>query len=1159
MSPNREPASYVPLKCQTDHSVLRSCVKIDDLVACAAERAHGYLAICDLNNVSGYYDFYVKCRKNGIKPIIGAAIDVRDEITASGEKKELSHRITLYCKNYAGLLNLFKIINSINLSAGRTPVSSETVFKYQQGLICAFSNVSSAVYKLNSMKFPGESDRFLKRYIENFGAGRLYFELWKDSVAHEDDANLLFLELAKKYDIKPVAVNNCQYLAPCDRLKGFAAIYALRNEMDFDTACAKLSGTGNFHFKSSQEMSEAFAHIQSALENARDLAFRCNVEIPREGFLIPQYPAAEGFTQHGYLSFLTRNRLSVLKDINYELYEHRLNIELDIIEKLDFSSYFLIVWDLVNYARQNSIPVGPGRGSACSSLVCYLLGITKIDPIEYQLTFERFLNPGRVKMPDIDIDFASSERYRIIEYAASKYGKDRVSQIITFSHFKHKALFNSLVKILRFPDNLIKNIAPVFNRSVADNPDITFEGIFLNSILNKFYNAESRVRDLCEIARSLLNNIKQVSIHAGGIVISPTGLFDNLPLSKPNGEMNVTAVEMNVLNELGYLKIDLLGINALEKIEQIRDAIQKYRGVSIDIEKIPLDDKKTFELISSGETYGIFQLETQLFRKFLPQLKPGCIKELAAAIALIRPGPIQANVLTDYALRKSGRAKIEYPLESMTPILKETYGLIVFQEQIMRIATDVFDYSYSEADIFREIMSKKAEDKIELERENFLQRARIKKIDARKAVEIFNLISKFARYCFNKAHSAAYSRVAYYMAYFMANYPLEYMVSLLNNDIRDRGPDYGVKINFLKRNRIAVYGVDINSSGLYHGIETRSGAPAMVHGLSSVALVSVNAASEIIAERDRNGPFVGINDFIARVVEAGGRVKITDLEPLVRCGAFDSIAAGMSRERILADFKNSAFTRKRVNDKNEAAGQINFLKPFSGAANRGIGERKFMPQAPAGEKSAFFLDDERSCILKHIKRISISDYSRSAGDSAQCEPAGQTVKSYGEIYNYNPLIAELELKDPFDVIGEYVIKLFVPQELLKKINSLAKGDIVFFEFEICEKRQAMDFSAAAGPAGGENILVLKEIAPYIEASYSFSAYIKAEENALAPEGLVLIKRLTERYEGSIPLFIKIGELTIATNKKINFSEKFIREIRSIEKLSAGIDFYIELK
>ncbi len=660
MSQYKEPASYVPLKCQTDYSILRSCVKIDELVAFAVARSHSYMAICDLNTVSGYYDFYIKCRRSGIKPIIGASVDICDII---GQRR-INHRVTLYCKNYGGLLNLFKIINAVNLlSAGDNHrpqvISSDTVLKYNQGLLCAFPNVLSAPYKLFSAQAAGQADEFIKRYIDSFGSDRLYFELWKDSVAREDEANLLFLELAKKYPVKPAAVNNCQYLLPQDRLKGFAAVYAMRNELDFKTACSKLGGAGDFHFKSSQEMSKAFAHIQSALENAKDLAFCCNVEINPEGFLIPGYAVSEGFTQHGYLDFLTRNRLGALKDINREVYEHRLSAELDIIEKLNFSSYFLIVWDLVNYARKSDVPVGPGRGSACSSLVCYLLDITKIDPIEYQLTFERFLNPGRVKMPDIDIDFASSKRYKIIDYAVEKYGKDRVAQIITFSHFKHKALFNSLAKVLELSDNLIKNILPLFNRAVSENPGILFSDIFNNTILNKYYNSESKVRLLCELSLPLLNNIKQASIHAGGIVISPSDLFDNLPLAKPNGAINVTAVEMNVLNELGYLKIDLLGINALEKIEQARSAVIKYRGIAIDIDKIPLDDKKTYELISAGETYGVFQLETPLFRKFLPQLKPGGIKELAAAIALIRPGPIQAHVLGEYAMRKSGRAKIE--------------------------------------------------------------------------------------------------------------------------------------------------------------------------------------------------------------------------------------------------------------------------------------------------------------------------------------------------------------------------------------------------------------------------------------------------------------------------------------------------------------------
>ncbi len=1158
----KEPASYAPLKCQTDFSLLRSCVKIDDLINYAAVRSHSYLAICDLNTVSGFYEFYIKCRRNGIKPIIGASIDICDNIAG----RALSHRVTLFCKNYAGLLNLFKILNKQNtleeLKDGRPGfISSKVIFENSAGLFCSFPNISSVVYKLSVHNQTEAANDFLKKYIEAFGPDRLFFELWKDDVVHEDEANLLFLELSKKYSaVIPAAFSNCQYLLPRDRLKAFAAIYAIRNDISFASACSKLGGTGNFHFKSSDEMTGMFSHIPGVLEASKDLAFRCNLEIEPDGFLIPQYPVADGFTQHGYLSFLTRNRLSGLVDINREAYEHRLSIELDIIEKLNFSSYFLIVWDLIGYARKNGVPVGPGRGSACSSLVCYLLDITKIDPVEYQLTFERFLNPGRVKMPDIDIDFASSQRYKIINYAVEKYGKDHVAQIITFNRFKHKALFNSLVKALEVSDSLIKNIAPLFNRVITDNPGISFEDVFKGTILNKFYNSEAKIRDLCEISKPLLNNIRQFSIHAGGIVISPFSLFENLPLSKSNGELNVSAAEMNVLNELGYLKIDLLGINALEKIEKVCSAVVESHGVKIDIDKIPLDDVKTYELISSGETYGIFQLETPLFRKFLPQIKPGSIKELAAAIALIRPGPIQAGVLNEYVRRKNGRAEIKYILENMAPALKETYGLIVFQEQVMRIATDVFNYSYSEADIFREIMSKKAEDKIELERERFLERARSKKIEIKIAVEIFDLISKFAKYCFNKAHSAAYSRVAYYMAYYMANYPLEYIITLLNEDIRNRGMEYGVKINFLKRNRIGVFNIDINLSGLYHSPEERDGVRFMRCGLLSAGMVSVNALDEIINERNQNGPFNGLDDFIVRTTgKAGGKVKFNDLEPLIKAGAFDSIAGGLSRERIIMLVRERLYINRRFYSKNESAGQTSFLKPPVETAGSNISARKFMPLSPAGEKSLFFLDDSRSCILKHIKRPSVIEIFKSLELKKMSQ--GAVLKSYGIIVDYNPAFARLSVKDPFDVIDEYIIELYAPSEILNKLNVFSKNDIIFFEFKIDKKRAAVDDDISMeGSARKENtILILTDIISYSAASYNFIAVIKAGSSDFSNEDLILIKRLTQRYEGVVPLFIKIGELTIATNKKIDFSEKFIKEVRSIERLSVNMDFYIDFK
>jgi len=1147
---------YVPLKCQTHYSVLRSCVKIDELIEFARSCGHRFLAICDHNTLSGYYEFYKKCSANGIKPIIGVSVDLSEARSASGSG--ISHRITLYCKNNKGLLNLFRILNKINLSENSSgaakniqPFGNDIIFEYSEGLICSFPSVSSMIYKLAASEKNVLAEKVIGDYLNVFGAERLYFELWKDGVAREDEANLLFLQYSKKYGIKPLAVNNCQYLNQFDRFNGFAAAYAIRNSVDLETARARVSNSGHFHFKSDEEIREAFSHIAVAVENAYELAFSCNVEAERPGFLIPEYVVPEGFTQSAYLSFLAKNSLETLKDVNLEVYLQRLERELKIIDELNFSSYFLCVRDIVKYARDNGIPVGPGRGSACSSLTCYLLDITRIDPIENQLMFERFMNPGRVKMPDIDIDFASSKRYAIIDYIAKKYGKNRVAQIITFNHFKQKALFNALCKIMNVGENLVKDITPLFNRIVSENPEMPFVDIFKNGILNKFYLNEKKISELCAIAPALLNNIRQASIHAGGIVISPNDISQCMPLARPNGEINVTALDMNALNELGYLKIDLLGINALEKIELIKEAILKSSGVDIDIEKMPLDDKKTFELISCGETYGIFQLETPLFRKFLPRIAPGDIKELAIAIALIRPGPIQGNIVQEYVLRKSGRSSVIYQLEAMKDILKETRGLIVFQEQIMRIATDVFGYDHSEADIFREIMSKKAGDKIEDERSRFIERAKRKKIDAGKASEIFELIAKFAQYGFNKAHSAAYSRVAYYMAYYMANYPLEYIMALLNNDIRNRGVEYNIKINFLRRCRIGVYPLDINKSTPYYSVENNSGQKGIRHGFLTIAGISLHSVEAMVAEREKNGFFLSADDFSSRMLVSGSKIKINELESLVKLGAFDSIASSMSRERIISTFQQTLFSKKNAAGRNESIGQITFsgnrAAPLSGP-----GLRKFMP--PAKTSSELFLDSERAAVLKHINLSSISKFIR---DSSINNESGRRL-SFGEIVSYDPVLTNLLVKDPFDAIGEYAFKLMVPEALMNKINLFSAGITVFFEFETKKGVTFISDDNLESVSPGM-IHSLISITSYQEASFNFRAYVKINMSDVDSQQLTLVKRITERHSGSIPLYIKTNLFTIATNKKVNFSESFIREIKSVEKLSANVEIYIDYK
>ncbi|MEZ7893287.1 MAG: DNA polymerase III subunit alpha [Candidatus Wallbacteria bacterium] len=1168
--------SYVPLKCQTHYSVMRSIIKVDQLVSYARSNDLRFIGMCDLNNVSGFYEFYSKCRNSGIKPIIGVSVDVCDN-PENIKNAGFNYRVTLFCKNKNGLKNVFKILNSGYLrepSAGGFYVDTDTVLSNSGDLICAMPAVMSFTYKLFKSGKTKNLDDYFKKYIDSFGGDRIFYELWKDGIPAEDESNLCHLEMSKKNGIRTVAVNNCQYINPRD-FKGYAAAYAMRNSVSFNDALEKLSNSARLHIKSAGEMSFLFSHIKGAVEATRDIAFECNLDLSDTALKMPGFNVPEGFNENSYLEFLSNNALGKLRPASLEIYQDRLKRELDIISGKDFSGYFLIVADIINYARKVGIPVGPGRGSACSSLVCYLTGITKIDPVEEKLMFERFLNPERVKMPDIDIDFASSGRYKIIEYIVSRFGIDNVAQILTFNHLKHKALFGVLFKLFEIPEVHSREFAQAVDKIISLDPNAPVEKIAKSPLTARVIAANGKFGDFLEAAEPLLNNIRQTSIHAGGVVIAPESLKKDVFLMRKNEGIYVTGLDMTALEGLGYLKMDLLGINALEKIEEIRAAVKTYSGVEIDIENINLGDKKTYDLISSGETFGVFQLETFLFRKFLPELKVSSIHELAVAIALIRPGPIEGNILKDYIVRKNKGAAYTYPIAALKNILDDTYGLIVFQEQVMKIAIEIFGYSYSEADTLRDIMSKKRTEKVDEEYQRFMQKAKARKIDFKIAGNIFGLISKFAQYGFNQAHSSAYSRIAYVMAYFMANYPAEYMLGLLNGEIKNHGRDHMLKIEFLRRRHIKVTGIDVNLSELYYSI-SKIGADTVIRtGFMRIPAISAITAHEIIEERKINGLYLSFGDFMERLAARAGKIRMNELDLIIKNGGLDSIGEGRSRERIASELSAFILNRKTAS-KTTDRGQITFFKPEE-AVNFKLAEKKFMPNSRAevsessDSQASFRFDIEKFYgreILKYVNilpldSINLLEYDEEPPENEtiieNCR-VSKIIRTYGVILNFEPAVMEVKIGG-ISKNCKKNFKFYVNQELAAKINRLNKFELVFIDFYI-KIRKFDDFNENNLPDILESeFFILKNIISYREASIDFKAYIEIKDEAGA-ENIeaslpALIKHAVERYPGEMPLFIKTGRFRIATNKKVNFSEKFVNGLKMTEKFSGRLNIYID--
>lgn len=1127
---------FAQLKCQTHHSILRSIAKTGDVVALAAKQGRRFLGICDHNTLSGFYEFYSACRSAGIKPVIGATVDVTDPAPwKSGTA--FGHRVTLFCKNREGLDGLISILNAGHLrrqEAGRAnlfAVDSSTIFEYSKNLICTLPGVTSFLGRGPA----ADPDGTLAKYIDSFGRERLFLELWKDSVPGEDEMNVRMLEISRKYELKTVAASNCQYLAPSHR-KSFAAAYAMRNGISLPAAMEKLERAGNFHFRSDAEFEGAFSHLGQSLENSLDIAFACNLEMEDTAPKMPGFGTPEGFSEDTYLEFISREELSRRRLSSQVKYAERLSRELEIIRSLGFSGYFLTVRDIVDHAKSSGIPVGPGRGSACSSLVCFLLGITRIDPIRENLMFERFLNPHRVKMPDIDIDFASAGRYEIIKYLIKRFGVDRVAQIITFSHFKHKALVWALSRILDAPSEAVHEMAGLMDRFVARDPHLGFSEVVRDAVFSKFERTGVWFRQMCEIAPPLLNNIRQTSIHAGGVVISPVSLPSSLPLHFPNDGVNMTALDMNSLEALGYLKMDLLGINALEKIEDIKKAIASAGAAPPDIDSVPLDDKKTFDLISSGETFGVFQIETRQFRDFLPKIRVSSIDELAVAIALIRPGPLRGGVVSDYISRKSGRSKPAYPIAGMEEILSETFGLIVFQEQIMRIATDIFGYSFSDADVFRDIMTKKKRDRVEGERARFIEAGQKRGITLQDSARTFDLIANFAEYGFNKAHSVAYSRVAYAMAYYMANYPAEYMTALLNSDVKARGLEFDMKIDFLKRRGIRLLELDANRSGLDYSIEQVDGSKHVRSGFMKIPGISTVSAAELVAERARGGEFRDFGDFLGRPYLTAGRSRLGELEAVIRAGAFDGIGGGASREAMVAALREAMSGKKRPRQAG-AAGQISFPDSQPGRP-----EGLFLREGPSWKAPPEFFDEIR--------------FVRASGVSAFLKQGSGAARIYGRASSFAPPTSEIVLSDIFNEGDSIAVKL--SGAAFEELTKIDRGDVIFVEASV-----AGSGGTLLTETGEERASMLSvttgSIISYREARLLFTSYIEIRAASVDGEAVSMIKHVTERYPGTIPLYIKTSEYTIATNRKVMVNERFVREISSIAGLSGEVEAYIDFK
>lgn len=917
-------AGFVHLHVHTEYSILDGASRIDDLVGRAKELGFPALAITDHGNMFGVFDFYKACRKAGVKPILGCEVYVApgsrwEKRAASG--REAAHHFLLLAKNEEGYQNLIRLVTAGHLEGryyGKPRIDKALLRESASGLIgtsaCLKSDLAQAVMEGDM----AEADRLVSDYREMFAPGDFYLEVHHHGLEAEAKVRQAYRELGRRHGVKLVAANDVHYVRREDAL-AHEVLLCIQTGAQLSDEKRMRYPSNDFYLKSAEEMAELFAEVPEALATSLEIAEKCEVTIVTDQNRYPAYPMPEGKSREIYLRELCQAGLvrRYGERANDPEIRGRLDYELSVIEKMGFVSYFLIVWDFIDYAKRNKIPVGPGRGSAAGSMVAYVLGITDLDPIRYTLLFERFLNPERISPPDIDVDFCQDRRGEVIEYVREKYGKRSVAQIVTFGTMGAKMAVRDVARVMGLSFAESSRIANL----IPKDPKITIASALEQSAeFRDLVKQDERSRQVVETAEALEGMVRQIGTHAAGVVIAEGDLTDYLPLTVDDRGAVITQFSMEPLTEIGLLKMDFLGLKTLTVIQHALDFIEESTGQRLVLESIPLDDPATFALLNRAENIGVFQVESPGMRKTCRKFQIESIDDIIALIALYRPGPM--DLIDSYVARKKGLEEIPYEHPLLETISRDTYGILIYQEQVMSAARVLAGYSLGDADLLRRAMGKKKPEVMAQERARFIEGcARLNQIPEEKANRIFDLLEKFAGYGFNKSHSAAYGLIAYQTAYLKANYPVAFMAALLSNEL-DNTEKIALFIEEARRMGITIQGPSVNQSHLRFSI----GPNQIRFGLAAIKNVGVGCVEAILKARAEGGPFVSLDDFVSRVEYRALNKKA--VECLIKCGAFDEF--GLSRPQLMTEvdaIMGSAASAARDRE----AGQVMFWNAFPAA------------------------------------------------------------------------------------------------------------------------------------------------------------------------------------------------------------------------------------
>lgn len=910
-------SDFIHLHLHTQYSLLDGACRIPELLSLASQYKMDSLAITDHGNIFGAIDFYLEAQKAGIKPIIGCEVYVSPGSRlekASLSIEEASYHLILLSKDEEGYHNLMKLV-SIGYLEGfyyRPRIDKEILSEYSKGLIALSACLKGEVPVAISQKRFNDAIKTADTYLSIMGKDNFYLEIQENSIPEQKEVNTGLVKISKELGIPLVATNDVHYLTR-ERASAHEALLCIQTQTTLDDPNRMRFQADEFYFKSPQEMKALFKDYPEAISNTLEIASRCNLELDFKQIHLPRYEPPVGESKEEFLRKLCAQGLKKKFDkVNAEI-EERLEHELKTIINMGFASYFLIVWDFIHYAKSQGIPVGPGRGSAAGSLVSYLLGITDLNPLKYGLLFERFLNPERMGLPDIDIDFCYERRQEVIDYVTAKYGQENVAQIITFGTMQARAVIRDVGRVMGLSYADVDRIA----KMIPAELDMTLKKALENEPeLNNLYRNDPQINKLINTGLALEGLNRHASVHAAGVVIADKPLANYSPLFKTSDGQVTTGFSMGILEKIGLLKVDFLGLRTLTVIDQAIKIIKETRGKVVPIEEIPLDDANTYKLLSTAQTVGIFQVESSGMRDLLKKLSPERFEDLIALLALYRPGPIGSGMLDDFIKRKHNLIPIKYEHPKLELILKETYGIMVYQEQIMQAASLLAGFSLAQADILRKAMGKKIPEVMEKQRSNFVHGCNKNGIKESTATKIFDLIEYFSGYGFNKSHSTAYALISYRTAYLKANYPVEFMTALLTSE-RDNTDKIVEYVSEAQKMGIAVLPPDINESGgLFKVIDERS----IRFGLLAVKNVGTGAVDSIIQARALDGPFKSLQDLCQRIDLRLANRKV--LESLIKCGAMDSFM--MPRAQMFAALETLLDSASRL-QKEKSKGQLSFF------------------------------------------------------------------------------------------------------------------------------------------------------------------------------------------------------------------------------------------